>query len=101
MTSARELDWEHATISRERIAVPLTGEPDDQWLDRFYEARLRAKRHRQLGNLPHLQIELRSGELTATGIGDGEHDGVRKLLSGLVASANETGRHEARLGGAR
>jgi hypothetical protein len=96
VTSARELDWQHATVSPERIAVPLSGSPDDYWLDRFHEARLQAKRMRRLDDLPHLQIELRDGEVAVTGAADGEHDSVRDLLTALVDAANETGRHRAR-----
>lgn len=96
MSTPRELDWPHATVAPDRIAVPLDGDPDDYWLDRFYEARLRAKRLRQLGNLPHLQIELRDREVAATGIADGEHDKVRELLTALVDAANGTGRRQAR-----
>ena len=98
--TARELDWQHATISPDRISVPLGGDPDDYWLERFQEARLQAKRTRRLGNLPHVQIELRDHEVAATGIADGEHDSVRDLLVALVDAANETARRRARPGAA-
>jgi hypothetical protein len=88
MMSVRRLDWDNAVQSGDRIAVPLDGGPDDYWLDRFHEARSRAKSVRASASLPHLQIELRGGAITATGICDGEHESVRGLLSGLVASAN-------------
>jgi hypothetical protein len=90
--SARELDWEHATVTPGRIAVPLTGTSDDHWLDRFHEARLQANRKRQLGKLPHLQIELRDREVAATGIVAGEASTVRDLLTALVDAANYNGR---------
>jgi hypothetical protein len=75
-------------VSPERISVPLGGSADDYWLDRFHEARAEAKRSRRLGNLPHLQIELRDGAVAVTEIRDGEHDSVRHLLAALVDAAN-------------
>jgi len=92
MASARQLDWQHATVSPDRISVPLNGNPDDYWLDRFHEARAQAKHVRRAGNLPHLQIELRDGEIAASEIPEGEHDSVRNLLAALVDAANKTGR---------
>jgi hypothetical protein len=92
MAYTTRLDWQHATVSPDRISVPLGGSPDDDWLDRFQEARLDAKRSRSLENLPHLQIELRGGEIAATGIGAGQHDGAKRLLVALVDAANRAGR---------
>jgi hypothetical protein len=96
MTAARALDWQHATVASDSIAVPLGGEADDHWLDGFYEARTQAKRERRLDDLPHLQIELRAREVAATGIVAGEHDIVRALLTALVEAANDTARRGAR-----
>lgn len=96
MTSARELDWQHATVSLGRISVPLAGDPYDDWVDRFQAARLHANRRRSLGNLPHLQIDLRDHEVAVTGVVDGEQDSVRDLLTVLVDAANEAGRARAR-----
>jgi hypothetical protein len=90
VTRACQLEWQHATVTPGRIAVPLTGAHDDYWLGRFHEARLQATRRRRLGNLPHLQIELRDREVAATGVVDGEDGSVRDLLSALVNSANDT-----------
>ena len=85
----RQLNWQDATVSPDRISVPLGGTADDYWLDRFHEARAEAKHVRRLGNLPHLQIELRDGEVAVTEIRDGEHDSVRHLLGALVEAANQ------------
>jgi len=99
MAFTTQLDWQHATVTLDRISVPLGGNPDDDWLDRFQDARLNAKRVRMLGNLPHLQIELRDGELAATGIRDGDHDVVKGLLAALVDTANQPGRRRSRPNG--
>jgi hypothetical protein len=94
MGFSTRLDWRHANISPGRISVPLGGDPDDDWLDRFQAARLEANRARTLGRLPHVQIELRDGELAASGIRDEDHESVKRLLGTLVDAANETtGRH--------
>jgi len=90
--SVRHLDWDNAVVSLDKIAVPLEGGADDYWLDRFHEARTDAKRVRASAMLPHLQIELRDGEITATEIRDGEHENVKVLLSALVDTANRQGR---------
>lgn len=92
MASATQLDWGNATVSPGRISVPLGRDPDDDWLDRFQQARLDAKRLRTLGNLPHFQIELRGGEIAASGIRDVDHETVKRLLDALVDAANQTGR---------
>ncbi|HEY7965433.1 MAG TPA: hypothetical protein VID68_00230 [Solirubrobacteraceae bacterium] len=96
MAFTTQLDWQRATVTTDRISVPLGGNPDDDWLDRFQDARLDAKRVRVLGNLPHLQIELRDGEVAATGIRDGDHDGAKRLLTALVDTANQPGRRRSR-----
>jgi hypothetical protein len=96
MAFAPHIDWQLANVTPDRISVPLGGSPDDDWLDRFQQARLDAKRTRTRENLPHLQIELRDGELAATGFRDGEHDGVKSLLDGLVDAANQAARRGAR-----
>ena len=88
MTDVRRLDWENATVSLDKVSVPLDGSPDDNWLDRFYEARSLAKRTRVRGNLPHLQIELRDGTIAATEIREGELDAARALLTALVDAGN-------------
>jgi hypothetical protein len=93
--SQRTLDWRNATASRGRIAVPLDGASDDYWLDRFHMARSQVNRTRADGNLPHLQIELREEEIAATGVSDGEHDSVKRLLSSLVDAANHRNRPSA------
>jgi len=92
MAFAPHIDWQLASVSADRISVPLGGVPDDEWLDRFQEARLNAKRMRTLENLPHVQVELRDGEIAATGIAEGEHDGAKRLLSAIVDAANQAGR---------
>ena len=96
MAFAPQLDWQLATVAPGRISVPLGGNPDDDWLDRFQEARLDAKRMRSRENLPHLQVELRDGEIAATGLRDGEHDGAKRLLTALVDAANQAGRRRPR-----
>jgi hypothetical protein len=101
MTPARQLEWGRAAVTPGRIAVPLTGTPDDYWLGRFHEARREATQMRQLGNLPHLQIELRGGEIAATGVEDGEDGTVRDLLSALVNAANGSARTRSRPGTSR
>ncbi len=95
MALATQLDWQLATVEPDRISVPLGGIPDDDWLDRFQEARLQAKRVRTQENLPHVQIELRDGTIAATGIGDGEQDGVKRLLTSLVEAANQADRRRS------
>jgi hypothetical protein len=95
MARARQLDWQRATVSPDRISVPLDGDPDDEWLDRFQQARLDANRERSLANLPHVQIDLREGQVAASGFGEGDGDGVRRLLGAVVDAANEAGRRRA------
>jgi hypothetical protein len=88
----RRLDWDNATVSPDRISVPLDGSPDDYWLDRFHEARSRANQVRAREQLPHLQIELRDGEIAASDIPEGDQESVRRLLAALVDSANRAPR---------
>ena len=90
----RRLDWDNATVSPDRISVPLDGSPDDYWLDRFHEARSRANQVRAREQLPHLQIELRDGERAAPRLHDvhGDQESVRRLLAALVDSANRAPR---------
>ena len=35
MAFAPHIDWQLANVTPERISVPLGGNPDDDWLDRF------------------------------------------------------------------
>lgn len=88
MTDMRRLDWENATVSLDRVSVPLDGSSDDNWLDRFYTARSLAKQTREQGKLPHLQIELRDSEIAATEVREGELDAARALLVALVDAGN-------------
>lgn len=95
MAFAPRIDWQLATVSPGRISVPLGGSPDDEWLDRFQQARLHVNRTRSLENLPHVQIELRGGEIAATGVHEGDQDRVKLLLAALVDSANQAGRRRS------
>lgn len=86
--TARHLEWERANVSPTRLTVPLNGSPDDYWLDRFHQARADVIRSRAQRQLPHLQIELRNGEIAASEITEGDHDRVRAVLVELVDTAN-------------
>lgn len=88
MTEMRRLDWKKETVTLDKVSVPLDGSSDDNWLDRFYQARSLAKQTRDQGNLPHLQIELRDTTIAATQIRDGELDAARALLIALVDAGN-------------